>query len=299
MDRFLEMQTFNAVVDAGSFVKAADALAMSKAAVSRYVADMETRLGVRLLHRTTRRLSLTGEGQVFYARCKDLLAELDEAEAEITSRSKAASGLLRVNAPVTFGILHLAPLWGVFKARNPEVTLDITLADRVVDLVEEGYDVAIRIATLDSSTLVSRRLATTRMALCASPRYLAQQGLPQHPSELTRHAVISYSYWATKDEWRFDGPHGPVSVKTRPCIHTNSGDTCRAAALAHQGVILQPTFLVGRDLSDGTLVELMPEFRSIELGIYAVYPTRKHVSAKVRALIDFLAAHFAGQGASW
>ena len=299
MDRFLEMQTFNAVVDAGSFVKAADALAMSKAAVSRYVADMETRLGVRLLHRTTRRLSLTGEGQVFYARCKDLLAELDEAEAEITSRSKAASGLLRVNAPVTFGILHLAPLWGMFKALNPEVTLDITLADRVVDLVEEGYDVAIRIATLDSSTLVSRRLATTRMALCASPRYLAQQGLPQHPSELTRHAVISYSYWATKDEWRFDGPHGPVSVKTRPCIHTNSGDTCRAAALAHQGVILQPTFLVGRDLSDGTLVELMPEFRSIELGIYAVYPTRKHVSAKVRALIDFLAAHFAGQGASW
>ena len=299
MDRFLEMQTFNAVVDAGSFVKAADALAMSKAAVSRYVADMETRLGVRLLHRTTRRLSLTGEGQVFYARCKDLLAELDEAEAEITSRSKAASGLLRVNAPVTFGILHLAPLWGMFKALNPEVTLDITLADRVVDLVEEGYDVAIRIATLDSSTLVSRRLATTRMALCASPRYLAQQGLPQYPSELTRHAVISYSYWATKDEWRFDGPHGPVSVKTRPCIHTNSGDTCRAAALAHQGVILQPTFLVGRDLSDGTLVELMPEFRSIELGIYAVYPTRKHVSAKVRALIDFLAAHFAGQGASW
>ena len=299
MDRFLEMQTFNAVVDAGSFVKAADTLAMSKAAVSRHVADMETRLGVRLLHRTTRRLSLTGEGQVFYARCKDLLAELDEAEAEITSRSKAASGLLRVNAPVTFGILHLAPLWGVFKARNPEVTLDITLADRVVDLVEEGYDVAIRIATLDSSTLVSRRLATTRMALCASPRYLAQQGLPQHPSELTRHAVISYSYWATKDEWRFDGPHGPVSVKTRPCIHTNSGDTCRAAALAHQGVILQPTFLVGRDLSDGSLVELMPEFRSIELGIYAVYPTRKHVSAKVRALIDFLAAHFAGQGASW
>ena len=299
MDRFLEMQTFNAVVDAGSFVKAADALAMSKAAVSRYVADMETRLGVRLLHRTTRRLSLTGEGQVFYARCKDLLAELDEAEAEITSRSKAASGLLRVNAPVTFGILHLAPLWGMFKALNPEVTLDITLADRVVDLVEEGYDVAIRIATLDSSTLVSRRLATTRMALCASPRYLAQQGLPQHPSELTRHAVISYSYWATKDEWRFDGPHGPVSVKTRPCIHTNSGDTCRAAALAHQGVILQPTFLVGRDLSEGSLVELMPEFRSIELGIYAVYPTRKHVSAKVRALIDFLAAHFAGQGASW
>lgn len=299
MDRFLEMQTFNAVVDAGSFVKAADALDMSKAAVSRYVVDMETRLGVRLLHRTTRRLSLTEEGQVFYARSKELLAELEEAEAEITSRSEAASGLLRVNAPVTFGILHLAPLWGMFKALNPKVTLDITLADRVVDLVEEGYDVAIRIATLESSTLVSKRLTTTRMVLCASPHYLKQHGIAKHPSELTQHAVISYSYWSTKDEWRFEGPLGPVSVKTRPCIHTNSGDTCRAAALAHQGVILQPTFLVGQDLSAGTLVELMPEFRSIELGIYAVYPTRKHVSAKVRALIEFLAVHFAGQGPSW
>jgi DNA-binding transcriptional LysR family regulator len=135
VDRFLEMKTFNAVVDAGSFVKAADALGMSKAAVSRYVLDMESRLGVRLLHRTTRRLSLTDEGQVFYARSKDLLAELQEAEDEITSPSAAASGLLRVNAPFTFGILHLAPLWGKFKAQNPQVTLDITLADRLVDLV--------------------------------------------------------------------------------------------------------------------------------------------------------------------
>ena len=299
MDRFLEMQTFNAVVDAGSFVKAADALNMSKAAVSRYVVDMETRLGVRLLHRTTRRLSLTDEGQVFYARSKELLADLQEAEDEITSRSDAASGLLRINAPFTFGILHLAPLWGAFKAEHPKVTLDVTLADRLVDLMEEGYDVAIRIATLESSTLVSKRLATTRMVLCASQTYLAQHGTPTHPADLAQHSVISYSYWATKDEWRFNGPEGPVSVKTNPCIHTNSGDTCRAAALSHQGVILQPTFLVGKDLSDGTLLELMPEYRSIELGIYAVYPTRKHVSAKVRALIEFLAARFAGRGASW
>jgi len=299
VDRFLEMQTFNAVVDAGSFVKAADALNMSKAAVSRYVVDMETRLGVRLLHRTTRRLSLTDEGQVFYGRSKELLAELQEAEDEITSRSDAASGLLRINAPFTFGILHLAPLWGTFMAEHPKVRLDVTLADRLVDLVEEGYDVAIRIATLESSTLVSKKLATTRMALCASPAYLARHGTPLHPGELARHSVISYSYWSTKDEWRFEGPQGAVSVRTQPCMHTNSGDTCRAAALAHQGVILQPTFLVGKDLTDGGLVELMPQYRSIELGIYAVYPTRKHVSAKVRALIEFLAQHFSGRGPSW
>lgn len=298
MDRFLEMQTFAAVVDAGSFVKAAEALGLSKAAMSRHVGELETRLGVRLLQRTTRRLSLTEEGQVFYARSKELLAGVDEAEAEITSRSGAASGLLRINAPFTFGILHLAPLWGVFRSQYPQVELDVTLADRVVDLVDEGYDVAIRIATLPSSTLISKRLASTRMVLCASPNYLAAHGTPQHPAELAAHAVISYSYLATRDEWHFSGPQGPASVKTQPCIHTNNGDTCRAAALAHQGIILQPDFLVGRDLASGTLVELMPTFRALELGIYAVYPTRKHVPPKVRALIDFLAAHFA-QAPAW
>jgi len=148
MDRFLEMRVFNAVVDTGSFIRAAEALDLSKAAVSRYIAELEGRLGVRLLHRTTRRLSLTEEGQVFYARSKELLVGLDEAEAEITSRSVAASGLVRVSAPVTFGIRHLAPLWGEFRARYPEVTLDVTLADRVIDLVEEGYDLAIRIAAV-------------------------------------------------------------------------------------------------------------------------------------------------------
>jgi DNA-binding transcriptional LysR family regulator len=293
MDRFLEMQTFAAVVDAGSFVKAAEALGSSKAAVSRYVGELEARLGVRLMQRTTRRLSLTEEGQVFYARCKDLLADVDEAEAEITSRSATASGLLRVNAPFTYGILHLAPLWGEFRARYPDVHLDITLADRLVDLVEEGYDMAIRIATLPSSTLISRRLASTRMVLCVSPAYLKAHGKPRHPSDLADHATLSYSYWSTKDEWPFEGPEGHVSVKTRPWMHSNSGETCRAVALAGQGIVLQPLFLVADDLKAGTLVELMPKYRSIELGIYAIYPTRKHVAPKVRALVDFLAEKLA------
>lgn len=292
MDRFLEMRTFSAVVKAGSFIKAADTLGFSKAAVSRYVRDLEARLGVRLLHRTTRRLSLTEEGKVFYARCLELLSGVEEAEAEVSTRSGAARGLLRVNAPVTFGITHLAPLWGGFHELHPQVRLDVTLSDRVVDLIEEGYDLAIRIATLPASTLISKRLGGTRMALCASPSYLKAHGMPRHPDDLARHTVIAYSYWSTGDEWTFDGPEGSVSVRVNPCMHTNSGDTCRAMALAHQGVILQPTFLVGDDLADGTLVELMPEFRSIELGIYAIYPTRKHVAPKVRALIAFLAQRF-------
>jgi DNA-binding transcriptional LysR family regulator len=299
MDKFVEMQTFAAVVDAGSFVKAADALSMSKAAVSRHVGELEARLGVRLLHRTTRQLSLTEEGQVFHTRCRELLGLVDEAEAEITSRNVVASGLLRINAPFTFGNLHLAPLWGEFRTRHPQVTLDITLSDRIVDLVEEGFDLGIRIATLPSSTLVSRRLATTRMVLCASPGYLAAHGTPRHPHELADRAVIGYSYWSTKDEWHFDGPDGPVSVRTQPCIRANSGDTCRAAALADQGAILQPGFLVGGELAAGALVEVLPEFRSIELGVYAIYPTRKHVAPKVRALIDFLGEKFQSACDTW
>ncbi len=296
MDRFLEMQTFCAVVDAGSFVKAADDLGFSRAAVSRYVAELETRLGVRLLHRTTRRLSLTEEGTVFHARCRELLSGVEEAEAELSSRRGAARGLLRVNAPVSFGILHLAPLWKIFHDQYPQVQLDITLVDRVVDLVDEGYDLAIRIAPLPSSSLISKRFASTRILLCASPQYLQAHGVPEQPSDLAEHAVIAYSYWSTGDGWQFDGPNGRVSVNIKPWMHTNNGDTCRAAALAHQGVILQPSFIVGEDLATGRLVELMPEFRSLELGIYAMYPTRKHVALKVRALIDFLTKQFSEHG---
>ena len=292
MDKIQEMASFVAVVDAGSFIRAADASGMSKAAVSRHVNDLEQRLGVRLLHRTTRRLSLTVEGQAFHARCKELLASVDEAEAEITAQSGAPSGLLRVNAPLTFGVLHLAPLWGRFTDLYPKVSLDVTLGDRVVDLIDEGYDLVVRITAMTGSMLVSRKLASTRMVLCASPGYLAKHGTPVHPSELAAHRTIAYTYWATRDEWEFTGPDGAVSVSVKACIHTNNGDTCRLAALDHQGIILQPTFLVGEDLKRGTLVELMPEFRSIELGIHAVYPTRKFLPLKVRRLIDFLASAF-------
>jgi len=276
------------VVDAGSFVGASDAIEMSKPAVSRHVRDLEARLGVRLLQRTTRKLSLTEEGAVFYARCKDLLANVDEAEAEITSRSGEASGLLKVNAPVSFGILHLAPLWAEFIARHPKVTLDVTLSDRLVDLVDEGFDVAVRIARMPNSSMISRKIASTHMILCASPDYLRTHGAPAHPADLAHHAVMAYSLFSAGDHWTFDGPEGEVTVKVSPRLHTNSGDTCRAVALQHQGVIFQPSFLVGGDLKSGALVQLLPQYRAMALGIYAVYPTRKHLSPKVRLLIDFL-----------
>lgn len=288
MNSFLEMRTFVAVVEATSFIRAADVLGLSKAAVSRHVQDMEERLGVRLLQRTTRRLSLTEEGQVFYERAKELLSDLEEAEAEITSRGVSAKGLLRVNAPVTFGVQKLAPLWGKFLQQNPEIILDVTLSDRIVDLIEEGYDLAIRIANLASSSLISRKLGATRMILCAAPTYLKKHGKPRSPADLKKHSTISYRYWSTKDEWHFVGPKGGLSVKTKPRMHTNSGDTCRLAALSGQGIILQPSFLVQDDIKKGRLIEILPKYRAFEIGIYAVYPARQHVSPKVRALVDFL-----------
>ncbi len=296
MDKFIEMQAFVAVADTGSFVNAAEALDVSKAAVSRYVAELESRLGVRLLHRTTRKLSLTPEGEVFLGRCRELLGGVDDAEAEITSRSGEASGMLRINVPFSFGLLHLAPLWPEFMAKHPKVTLDVMLADRVVDLVEEGFDLAVRIARMPNSSLVIRPLTSTRMVLCASPAYLRARGHPTHPSELVGHDVLTYSLFSMGDQWDFTGSEGSASVKVTPRIRTNSGDTCRVAALRHQGIVLQPTFLVGPDLLAGTLVEVMPAWRSIELGVYAVYPSRKFVSPKVRLMIEFLVNAFRMRG---
>ena len=291
------LSSFLAVVRAGSFVGAADATDLSKAAVSRHVAQLEAQLGVRLLHRTTRRLSLTDDGQRFHARATELVAGLEELEAETASTGGEAIGRLRINAPLTFGNLHLAPLWPRFLAVNPKVALDITLNDRVVDLIEEGYDVAIRISHRLDPQLVSRRLATSRMMLCASPAYLDAHGTPTHPGDLAAHTIFAYSYWSTGDDWTFDGPDGAVTVHVDPRIHTNSGDTCREAALQAQGIVLQPDFLVGPDLRDGRLVELMPTYRSLDLGVHAVYATRKHMPMKTRRLIDFLVGAF--QGEAW
>lgn len=293
MDKTQEMASFVAVVDAGSFVAAADALGLSKAAVSRQVGELEQRLGARLLQRTTRRLSLTDDGQLFYTRAKELLAAIDEAESEISLRSAEPSGRLRINAPLSFGILHLAPLWGRFADLYPKVTLDVDLSDRTVDLVEEGYDLAVRITNLPSSQLVSRQLATTRLRLCASPRYLAAHGIPAHPRDLATHQVIAYSYWSGGDAWHLVGADGGHDVRIHPRLRTNNGDTCRAAALAHQGIVMQPDFIVGDDLRSGALVELLPGYEALSLGIHALYPSRKHLPLKTRRMIDFLVEAFA------
>ncbi len=290
MDKYQEMRVFTAVVEASSFVAAADSLGMSKAAVSRYVSELEQRLGVRLLHRTTRRLSLTSEGEVFLSRCRDILSSIEASETEISTRSLSVSGLLKVSVPVSFGIRHLAPLWPEFLALHPQLKLDVQLADRVIDLVDEGFDMAIRIARLADSSLISRQIANTRLVLCAAPDYLQRKGTPQHPRDLAAHDVLGYSLLATGDQWQFVGPDGPVSEKVRPRLWSNNGDSCIAACVQGAGIQLQPTFLIAEELRRGELVEILPQFQAATLGIYVVYPTRKFVLPKVRALVEFLDA---------
>ena len=297
MNKFQEMQAFTAVVDNGSFVAAADALKASKAAVSRQVADLEQRLGTRLLNRTTRKLSLTDEGQLFYIRCTDLLYGLAEAESELSQRSGEPSGHLRINAPVTFGISHLAPLWGRFLQQHPKVSMEVSLSDRTVDLVEDGFDLAVRISRAPHPTFIARKLTTTTMVLCASPGYLKQHGTPERPQDLADHNVVSYTYWSSKDEWEFTGPGGKKDVvRTRPRLHANSGDTCIAAALQDQGIVMQPDFLVHDALRDGRLVPLLEGYRTTELGVYAIYTSRRQLPLKLRFLIDFLVDAFQNPG---
>ena len=295
MDRLRAFEVFMTVVSRGGFARAADALDTSPANVTRYVNELEAHLGTRLLNRTSRKLSLTEGGEMLYARCKSILDDVAETEGLVSSASVEPRGRLRINAPVSFGIRHLAPLWPEFMRKYPGVELDVALIDRVVDIVDEGYDLAIRISRAGSTDHAARKLATSRNILCASPAYLARSGHPATPAGLIDHRCIGYTYAATGDEWQLiDSDNNPHPVRVNCHMHTNNGDTARAAALAGQGVIWQPTFLVGNDLRAGTLVRVLPEYHLPEIDVLALYPSRRHLSAKTRAVIDFLVDAFGG-----
>ena len=295
MDRLRAFEVFVTVVNRGSFARAADALDTSPANVTRYVNELEAHLGTRLLNRTSRKLSLTEGGETLFSRCKTILEDVAETEGLVSTTSVEPRGRLRINAPVSFGILHLAPLWPRFMQRYPEVELDIALIDRVVDIVEEGFDLAIRISRAGTADHAARKLATSTNILCASPGYLKHWGQPEIPADLLGHRCIGYSYAATADEWQLADRNGKLHAVAVNChMHTNNGDTARAAALAGHGVIWQPTFLIGDDLRAGRLVRVLPEYRLPDIDVLAVYPSRRHVSAKVRAVIDFLVDAFAG-----
>ena len=293
MDRLKALEVFVEVVQKNGFARAADALDTSPANVTRIIADLEAHLGTRLLNRSSRRMSLTESGQGLFERAKVIVEDMAEIEAIASSSVLAPRGLLRINAPLSFGVLQLAPLWPLFMAQYPDIELQVSLIDRVVDIVEEGYDLAIRISRTGSTAHAARRLATSRNICCASPAYLARHGAPATPAELKQHNCIGYSYSASADEWRFaDAAGHPHPVTVSCSLHANNGDTARAAALAGAGIIWQPTFLIGDDLRSGRLLPILPGFHLPDIDILAVYPSRRHLSAKVRVMIDFLAARF-------
>ncbi|WP_296000769.1 LysR family transcriptional regulator [Rugamonas sp.] len=293
MDRLRALEVFVEVVRKDGFARAAEALDTSPAYVTRYISDLETHLNTRLLNRSSRKMSMTASGEALFERAKSILDDVAEAEAIVSSATMQPRGLLRINAPLSFGILHLAPLWAKFMRQYPDVRLDVALIDRVVDIVEEGYDLAIRISRSGSTSHVARKLAVSHNIVCASPDYLQRHGTPRAPADLLLHRCIGYSYSATADEWSFfDGDGKPHPVKV-PCVmHVNNGDTARAAALGGMGIIWQPSFLIGADLRAGRLLPLLPDYHLPDIDVQAVYPSRRHLSAKVRVMIDFLVDEF-------
>lgn len=293
MDRLRAFEVFVSVVSRQGFARAAEALDTSPANVTRYVAELEAHLGTRLINRHSRKLSLTESGEALYERARAILADVDEAEAVSSSATVRPQGRLRINAPLSFGLLHLAPRWPLFAQRHPEVELDVALIDRVVDVVDEGFDMAIRISRAGSAAHAARRLATSRNVVCAAPAYLHEHGTPATPADLARHACVVYTHVGS--EWHLLGDDGrPHGVRVRAVMQTNNGDTATAAALAGLGIVWQPTFLIGAHLAAGRLVPVLPGFHVPDIDILAVYPSRRHLSAKVRAMIDFLAEEFGG-----
>lgn len=287
MDRFKQLQAFVRTAERGSQSAAGRELGITPAMVGRTLRALEDRLGVRLLHRTTTRQSLTPAGEAFHAGAAAVLDALEAAERAASERQAEPQGVLRVNAPMSFGVRHLVPALAAFGAAYPRVRVELVLNDRVVDLVDEGYDVAVRIGTLRDSTLVARRLAVCRMVLCAAPDYLRRHGAPATPDALRGHACLLYSN-SPGGSWMLGGQAVAVSG---PLV-ANNGDALMQAALAGQGVILQPTFIVGDALRGGGLVLLLPEWPARDLHVHAVYPAARNLPPKVRRFVDFLAGRF-------
>ena len=292
MDTVDGMRTFAAVVAEGSFSRAAERLEMSPQLASKYVAQLEDRLSVRLLNRSTRQLSLTEAGRAYYDRVRQVLADIDDMENAVGDLTARARGTLRINAPMSFGQLHLTRAIAEYQDVQPEVEVDLTLNDRVVDIVSEGFDLAIRIGQLEESSLVARRLAPVRLVVCGSPEYFDRRGVPETPEQLSDHDCLRYAYASDYDRWRLERDGRMHSVRISGPLSANNGDALRVAALAGKGIVLQPTFIVGDDLRAGRLRTVLDEYRAATLNAHAVYAHRQYLSAKVRTFVDFLAGYF-------
>jgi len=295
MHKFEDIQAFISVVDAGSFTAAAERLGFAKSAVSRRVSALEARLGVQLLHRTTRALNLTETGRSFYAHGTRIIADLEEAEAAVQQEHGELRGTLRFALPLSFGVRHMCGPIATFSKQNPKLRFDLDLNDRRVDLIEDNFDLALRIGRLADSSLIARRLFDVRAVVCASPHYLHVNGVPQVPDDLQGHHCLVYSNLRDAGQWAYEDRNGrQATVKITAAMASSSGDFLSNAAAHGMGIVIQPTFIAAAAIRSGKLTPVLTDYSWPISPAYAVYPPTRHLSYRVRAFIDFLAEKFSG-----
>lgn len=298
MDKLEAMEAFTRVVSLGSYAEAGRALGLTRSAVSKAVMELEQVLGVRLLDRTTRRVSPTEAGRAYYDSCINMLAAIAETEMQISRLHDEPKGVLKINAPVSFGALYLGAAIADFMTAYPDLKVELSLNDRFVDPIDEGFDITIRIAVLADSSLIARKLAPARRVLVASPGYLARHGPPLEPDDLARHRCLNYGHTTTLQRWQLQRDGDTITVPIASVLCSNNGDVLRAAALADQGITKLPTFLVGPDIAAGRLQVVLASTPPVGLGIYALYAPNRYLAAKTRLLIDFLVKRF-GDESEW
>ncbi|MCY6382281.1 LysR family transcriptional regulator [Hoeflea prorocentri] len=287
MNKFDDLEVFAQVVSAGSLSAAGRELGLSPAVVSKRLRRLEERIGTRLIQRTTRQISLTEAGQGYYERIVAVLAGIEEAEAFVTRRSQQARGLLKVSAPSTFGRLHIAPHLKTFMGANPDLSVSLSLTDSYVDIVAEGFDIAIRIGELSDSSLVARQLAPVRRILCAAPSYVAENGMPESIEDLERHICLPPH---NNEPWKLEGPDGPLLYRPSGPLMTDSSEVIRETLISGLGIALRSTWDVSQELKDGKLVQVLPDYRgSRNVAVYAIYASRRFLPTKVRVFVDYLA----------
>jgi DNA-binding transcriptional LysR family regulator len=292
MDRLTAMEVFVRIVETGSFSAVAREMGMTQPTVSKQLTALEKQLRTRLLNRSTRQLSLTEAGSAYYESSKRILDDVHEAEGNLGLLQTELTGVLRVNSSIGMGQVYLGPLVLKFQEAHPDLSIDLSYSDRFVDLVEEGIDVAIRIGRLNDSTLAARRIGSSRRVVIATPGYLEKHGTPQVPEDLARHNCLLYAYLSTGNEWSFKGPDGEIRVKVSGNFRSNNGEAIRQALFDHRGIAVSPDWLILRELEQGRLVTLLQDYEPDPAEVSAVYPSGRHVSAKVRAFTEFVRAEF-------
>jgi DNA-binding transcriptional LysR family regulator len=289
MDKLSSLRAFVKVVELSSFSEAGRKLRLSRSAISKYIADLERDLGVQLIHRTTRRVSPTESGQVYFERTLSALAELDAADQAVAHLQSTPRGLLRVNAPMSFGTIKLGPLIADFMARYPDLQIQLVLSDEHVDPVQGGLDVTLRIAELDSSSLIARKLIAVDRVVCASPGYFKKNGKPKLPDDLRQHNCLTYGFLSTGNQWKLTGPDGADHWIAPPwTLCANNAEVLRDAAVKGRGIAVLPAFLAENELKSGALMTCLDDYKTPPLTLYAIYPPTRHLSVKVRSFIDFL-----------